>query len=245
VDWDGFAALQQGYRRRHGTFVLIEDAAQAFGAWWGSHPAGSLGIVAAFSFYPTKNLAAAGDAGMVTTSNEGCAEQVRLLRAHGMRRRYYHEEIGWNSRLDTLQAAILLVKLRFIDEWNQQRRNLADRYHALFEQAGLADPGPYPNRGVVLPKTAAKATHIFHQYVIRTRRRNELKALLDQHGVGSEIYYPVPLHLQPALQNLGYHAGDFPESERAAQEVLALPMYPHLTSHEQEIVVGRIADFFS
>jgi dTDP-4-amino-4,6-dideoxygalactose transaminase len=249
VDWDSFTALQQAYGTwepgRNRGLVLIEDAAQAFGATWDSHPAGSLGEAAAFSFYPTKNLSACGEAGMVTTSVDRIAEEVRVLRVHGMRRRYYHEAIGWNSRLDTMQAAILLVKLRYIDEWNEQRRGLAENYRALFEAAGLAEPGPYPQHGVVLPGTLPKAKHIFHQYVIRVRRRNELKRFLETNGVGSEIYYPVPLHLQPALAGLGYSPGSFPESERAAEEVLALPIFPQLTRDEQKEVVNRIAEFLS
>lgn len=241
ADWDGFTALQEEY----GGLALIEDAAQAFGACWDSQPAGGLGKAAAFSFYPTKNLSAAGDAGMVTTGDEGIAERIRLLRQHGMQRRYYHEAVGWNSRLDTLQAALLLVKLRFIDEWNERRRTLATRYRTLFEQAGVADRGPYPETGAVLPTTHPKATHVFHQFVIRVRRRDQLKAFLEQRGIGSEIYYPVPLHLQPALKFLGYAEGDFPEAERAAQEVLALPIYPQLTEEEQELVVAGIAAFLS
>ena len=178
VPWDAFAALRQEYK-----LLLIEDAAQAFGARWRSRPAGSLGDAAAFSFYPTKNLSAAGDAGMVTTSDYQLAERLRVLRSHGMRRRYYHEEAGWNSRLDTIQAAVLLVKLKFIDQWNEQRRSLAANYEALFAAAGLVDPGPYPQRGVVLPKTLAQATHVFHQYVVRVRRRDELRKFLEVRGV--------------------------------------------------------------
>jgi dTDP-4-amino-4,6-dideoxygalactose transaminase len=231
-------------QQEHGV-RLIEDAAQAFGASWDGRKAGSLGDAAAFSFYPTKNLSAAGDAGMVTTTSEAIAEQVRLLRVHGMRRRYYHDEIGWNCRMDTLQAAVLLVKLGFIDEWTARRRLLAEHYRMLFERAGLVDAGLYPENGVVLPKTKRKATHVFHQYVIRVRRRDQMKAFLRERGVGSEIYYPLALHQQPALRSLGYSAGSFPESERAAAEVLALPIFPQLTFEEQEIVVGAIADFLS
>jgi dTDP-4-amino-4,6-dideoxygalactose transaminase len=245
VDWDAFAAIQQDWSSKTGGLVLIEDAAQAFGACWDGRPAGSLGEAAAFSFYPTKNLSASGDAGMVTVSDERIAEQLRMLRAHGMRRRYYHEELGWNCRLDTLQAAVLGVKLRFIDQWNEQRRSLAANYDALFRAAGLVERGPYPARGVVLPTTLPKARHVFHQYVIRVGRRNALKSFLEEQGVGSEVYYPIPLHLQPALADLGYAAGSFPESERAAQEVLALPIFPQLAIDEQEIVVARIADFLS
>jgi dTDP-4-amino-4,6-dideoxygalactose transaminase len=240
ADWDCFALLKQ----EHGV-LLIEDAAQAFGASWDGHKAGSLGDVAAFSFYPTKNLSAGGDAGMVTTAADTIAQRVRLLSMHGMRRRYEHEEVGWNSRIDTLQAAVLLVKLGFIDEWNAQRRVLAENYGRLFARAGLVETGPYPENGVVLPRTRSKAVHVFHQFVIRARRRDQLKAFLRERGVASEIYYPLALHQQPALRKLGYPTGAFPESERAAAEVLALPIFAQLTFAEQEIVVATIADFLS
>jgi dTDP-4-amino-4,6-dideoxygalactose transaminase len=240
VDWECFERLQ----REHGV-LLIEDAAQAFGARWDERQAGALGDAAAFSFYPTKNLSAGGDAGMVTTGVDTIAERIRLLRVHGMRRRYYHDEVGWNSRMDTLQAAVLLVKLGFIDQWNAQRRLLAENYRVLFEQAGLVEAGPYPRCGVVLPRTRSRATHVFHQYVIRVRLRDQMKEFLSDRGVGSEIYYPLALHQQPALKSLGYPAGAFPESERAAAEVLALPMFSQLTFQEQEIVVGAIAGFLS
>jgi dTDP-4-amino-4,6-dideoxygalactose transaminase len=240
TDWDCFESLQQ----EHGV-LLVEDAAQAFGATWDGRKAGALGDAAAFSFYPTKNLSASGDAGMVTTNSETIADRVRLLRMHGMRRRYYHDEVGWNCRMDTLQAAVLLVKLGFIDEWNTRRQVLAEYYRVLFERSGLAEAGPYPQNGVVLPKTKLKASHVFHQYVIRVRRRDQLKQFLWERGVGSEIYYPLALHQQPALRNLGYSAGAFPESERAAEEVLALPIFPQLTFEEQEIVVSAIADFLN
>jgi dTDP-4-amino-4,6-dideoxygalactose transaminase len=240
VDWDCFEQLRQ----EHGV-MLIEDAAQAFGARWDERQAGALGDAAAFSFYPTKNLSAGGDAGMVTTGLDTVAERIRLLRVHGMHRRYYHDVVGWNSRLDTLQAAILLVKLGFIDDWNAERRLLAETYRTLFEQAGLVELGPYPKDGLVLPKIRPRATHVFHQYVIRVRRRDQLKEFLRDRGVGSEIYYPLALHQQPSLKNLGYPAGAFPESERAAAEVLALPMFSQLTFQEQEIVVAAIADFLS
>jgi dTDP-4-amino-4,6-dideoxygalactose transaminase len=181
----------------------------------------------------------------VTTTNESLAERIRLLRVHGMRRRYEHEEIGWNSRMDTLQAAVLLVKLAFIDEWNAVRRALADNYRLLFEQSGLAEPGPDPKHGAVLPHTRPKAQHVFHQYVIRVNRRDALKAFLRERGIESEVYYPKGLHQQPALARLGYATGDFPESERAANEVLALPIFPQLTYQEQKTVVSAIADFLN
>jgi dTDP-4-amino-4,6-dideoxygalactose transaminase len=240
VEWDSFSRLQQ----EHGV-LLVEDAAQAFGALWDGREAGSLGDAAAFSFYPTKNLGAGGDAGMVTTSSESIAERVRLLRNHGMRQRYLHDEVGWNSRLDTVQAAVLLVKLGFIDEWNQARRGVAENYQKLFAKTGLAEAEVYPQHGVVLPRTTAKATHVFHQYVVRVRRRDALRDFLRERGIGSEVYYPFALHQQPALSGLGYSTGSFPESERAAAEVLALPIFPQLMFAEQELVVNAIADFLS
>jgi dTDP-4-amino-4,6-dideoxygalactose transaminase len=233
--------------------LLIEDAAQAFAAEWNGRRAGSLGDAAAFSFYPTKNLAAAGDAGMVTTRDTEAAERVRSLRAHGMRRRYYHDEVGWNSRLDTIQAAVLLVKLRHLDAWTARRRELGARYDRLFREAGLAPlsvndkaiyPGDSRESDLVLPFTDPRARHVFHQYVIRVRRRDELRAFLADQGIGSEIYYPLPLHLQDALRFLGYGPGNFPESERAAREVLALPIFPQLREQEQERVVAAIQRFF-
>jgi dTDP-4-amino-4,6-dideoxygalactose transaminase len=203
-----------------------------------------LGAAAAFSFYPTKNLSAAGEAGMVTTASEAIARRVRSLRAHGMEVRYYHEEIGGNSRLDTLQAAVLLVKLRHVGEWTERRRALAARYSELFTAAGVVEAGPYPEHGPVLPWVDPRAYHVFHQYVIRVARRDELRTWLTRHGIGSEVYYPLALHQQKALASLGYREGDFPESERAAREVLALPIFPQLRDDEQERVVAAIRDFF-
>ncbi len=240
ADWDAFSAL----RREHDC-LLIEDAAQAFGATWQGKPAGGLGGLAAFSFYPTKNLGAYGDAGMVTTDNLPLAEHLRTLRVHGMRERYIHEEVGWNSRLDALQAAVLRVKLRYVEEWNRQRSLRAANYDRLFQQSGLAEAGPYPQHGVVLPRTDPRGTHVFHQYVIRAARRDELRSFLTERNIGSEIYYPTPLHLQPGLSFLGYQKGDLPERERASREVLALPMFPELTNDEQECVVAAVVEFFS
>ncbi|SPE20215.1 Pleiotropic regulatory protein [Candidatus Sulfotelmatomonas gaucii] len=240
ADWDCFAELG----RKRG-LILIEDAAQAWGAAWKGKKAGGLGDVAAFSFYPTKNLSAAGDAGMVTTNSAELAERVKMLRQHGMRRRYHHDELGWNTRMDGFQGAVLQVKLKYIEAWNEARRTLAARYHALFAKDGLAEAGPYPQQGVVLPREVEGARHIWHQYVIRVSRRDALREFLTARGIGSEIYYPVPLHLQEALKGLGYKEGDFPEAERAAREVLALPIFPELREDEQETVVGAIAEFLS
>jgi dTDP-4-amino-4,6-dideoxygalactose transaminase len=229
-------------KRDYPRLLIIEDAAQAFGATWNGIPAGALGDAAAFSFYPTKNLSAMGDAGLVTTPSAAIDDHARVLRAHGMRRRYYHDEIGWNSRLDSIQAAILEVKLRYLPQWNQQRRDHAARYDQLFREARLTASSTA--EGIVLPFTDPRAGHIFHQYVIRAPRRDALRQYLTDRQIGSEIYYPVPLHLQTSLTSLGYKQGDFPVSETAAREVLALPMYPELRDDEQQTVVETIASFY-
>ena len=237
ADWDAFTALKRNYN-----LLLVEDAAQAFGATWNGVPAGALGDAAAFSFYPTKNLSAMGDAGLVTTLSAAIDDHARVLRAHGMRRRYYHDEVGWNSRLDSLQAAILETKLRYLPQWNQQRRDRAARYDQLFRDANLT--ASTVKEGIVLPFTDPRAVPIFHQYVIRAPRRDELRQYLTDRQIGSEIYYPLPLHQQTSLASLGYKHGDFPISEAAAAEVLALPMYPELREDEQQTVVETIASFY-
>ena len=246
ADWDGFTAIE----RDHPGLVLIEDAAQAFGATWNNTPAGALGVAAAFSFYPTKNLSAFGDAGLMTTRSSAVDERARSLRAHGMTRRYFHDEVGWNSRLDSLQAAVVEVKLRYISQWSQQRRNVAARYNELFLAAGVAVTPSSENPrtiadGIVLPWTHPRAQHVFHQYVIRAPRRDELRAYLTAHNIGCEVYYPLCLHEQDALRSLGYKTGDFPEAERAAGEVLALPIYPELRDDEQETIVEAIRRFYA
>jgi dTDP-4-amino-4,6-dideoxygalactose transaminase len=238
--WSAFAQIG----RQRG-LTLIEDAAQAWGAEWQGRKVGGLGDAAAFSFYPTKNLSAAGDAGLVTTNSGEIAERVQTLRQHGMRRRYFHDEPGWNARMDGFQGAVLRVKLKYVDAWNETRRKLAARYDALFRKAGLAEPGPYPGRGIVLPIESKGARHVWHQYVIRATKRNELREFLALREIASEIFYPIPLHKQQALKNLGYKDGDFPEAERAAREVLALPMFPELREDEQETVVVAVAEFYS
>jgi dTDP-4-amino-4,6-dideoxygalactose transaminase len=238
ADMDAFARLGAEYQ-----VPIVEDAAQAIGAAWRGHRAGSLGLAAAFSFYPTKNLSAMGDAGLVTTSSPDLAARLRRLRNHGSPRRYFHEELGWNGRLDAIQAAILRVKLPHVENWNRRRRERAATYDRLFTQAGLVSPvGDSPIRILsVLPH----AHHVFHQYVIRAQRRDDLRRFLSERKIGSEVYYPIPLHLQPAFTWLGYREGDLPESERAAREVLALPMFPELTEEEQQWVVESVAEFYS
>jgi dTDP-4-amino-4,6-dideoxygalactose transaminase len=222
---------------------LLEDAAQAIGATWQGKQAGCMGVAAAFSFYPTKNLSAYGDAGMVTTTDLEIAEHMRRLRNHGSPKRYLHEEMGANSRMDAIQAAVLRVKLPLLDGWNRRRKEIAAQYTLLLAQAGLLSlKGNSPVR---LLATANEAGHIFHQFAIRADRRDELRAFLTDRNVGTEIYYPLPLHQQPCFSYLGYGEGSFPESERAAKEVLALPIFPELREDEQKWVVESIAEFYS
>ena len=238
ADMDVFSTLAH----QHG-FKLVEDAAQAFGARFNDVPAGALSDAAAFSFYPTKNLSAFGDAGLLTTRDAALDDHARILRAHGMRQRYFHEEVGWNSRLDTIQAAVLEVKLRRVPAGSQRRRELAALYDRLFTAANLT--GSTTAEGIVLPYTDPRAEHVFHQYVIRAPRRDELRQFLSEHKIGSEIYYPLPLHLQESLKSLGYKQGDFPVSELAAEEVLALPIYPELRVDEVETVVEAVRQFYA
>jgi len=240
------ADFSPGFGRARG-LAVIEDAAQAWGAEWQGVKAGGQGDAAAFSFYPTKNLSAAGDAGLVATNSDETAERVKLLRQHGMRRRYHHDEVGWNCRMDAIQAAVLEVKLRHLPQWTEQRRERAARYDELFRDAGLAAPATSASTkdGVVLPFTDPRASHVFHQYVIRAPRRDALREHLTAQHIGSEIFYPIPLHLQAALRDLGYKPGDFPHAEAAAAEVLALPMYPELRDDEQQAVVETIRSFYA
>jgi dTDP-4-amino-4,6-dideoxygalactose transaminase len=215
--------------------TVIEDAAQAIGARDAEgRRAGSMGNIGAFSFYPSKNLGAIGDAGMVVTREEGLHETLKRLRTHGASKDYLHETVGGNFRMDALQAAALSVKLRYLEEWTQERRKRAQCYDDLFEEIELPD--------VKIPK--APFDHVYHQYVIRARRRDELRAHLTEEGIGTAIYYPFPLHLQPCFRDLGYVKGDFPVAESAAEESLALPMYPALTEAQQAIVVSAIAGFY-
>lgn len=217
---------------RHGLWVL-EDCAQAVGAAWGGQPVGTFGAAGCFSFYPTKNLGGAGDGGMVVTMDARLAEQVELLRRHGGRDKYNVEMVGYNSRLDELQAAVLRVKLPRLREWNDARRRVAARYDALL--AGTP---------VTTPAVAAGATHVYHQYTIRAPRRDALAEHLRHQGVGTMIYYPYPLHRQAIYAGLGYAEGSLPESERAGREVLSLPIYPELADAQIDAVAAAVRDFY-
>jgi dTDP-4-amino-4,6-dideoxygalactose transaminase len=219
--------------------VVIEDAAQAIGAEDKGRRAGSMGHYGCFSFFPSKNLGGAGEGGMVVTNDAARAEKLACLRVHGSREKYYHKWIGGNFRLSAIQAAIVTVKLRSLDQWTLARQNNAKRYEALFRKAGLLT-----DKGVVLPAVAG-GRHIFNQFVIRAPRRNELRAWLKKAGIDTEVYYPLPLHLQECFGYLGLHKGDFPESERAAEETLALPVYPELSDTQAEYVVSSISKFLN
>jgi len=221
---------------RHGV-PIIEDAAQAIGATDRGRQAGSMGAIGCFSFYPTKNLGGAGDGGMLTTNDDGLAQRLRRLRTHGGANEYEHSEVGVNSRLDELQAAVLNVKMPHLDKWSDERARKAGVYTDLLNNAR-------PDFAVIPPAVRNDARHIFHQYVIRVpQHRDALMEHLKTHGVGTKVYYPIPLHRQDCFAYLGYKEGEFPESERAARETLALPVYPELTEAQQAYVVETIASF--
>jgi dTDP-4-amino-4,6-dideoxygalactose transaminase len=216
---------------------LVEDAAQAIGATYHDRPVGTIGALGCFSFFPSKNLGAFGDAGLVTTNDAALAAKVRLLRTHGMHPRYYHHVVGGNFRMDEIQAAVLGVKAPRLQAWTEARRLNASRYLRMFRDAGVAAVG--------LPSEPRGLRHIFNQFVIRVADRDGLKRHLDARGIGNEIYYPVPFHLQPCFAHLGYRAGDFPIAERAARETLAIPIYGELSIEQQQTVVDAIAEFLA
>lgn len=223
---------------------LVEDCAQATGAAWGDQQVGTIGDMGCFSYFPTKNLGTCGDGGSVTTDNPEWAETVRMIKEHGSRQRYYHEAVGVNSRLDAIQAAILQVKLRYLDRWNQQRQIIAERYHELL--------APLP--GIQLPQALAGGRHVWNQYTLLIGDRNlsdeiplrdRIKEKLLESGVIAMVYYPIPLHLQQVYSNLGYQKGQFPVAEQAARQVLSLPLFPDLTYEEQEQVAYQLKDALS
>ncbi len=239
ADMDPILELCQSYNLK-----VIEDAAQAIGSLYKpaseqpARSAGTMGETGCFSYYPTKNLGAFGDGGMVVSQNETLAEKIRILRVHGSRPKYYHRLVGMNSRLDALQAAVLRVKLRYLDQWSEGRRQNAFRYDRLFEDID------HQGLGISLPFTQYENRHIFNQYVIRAPRRDELRESLQNHGIGTDVYYPLPLHVQQCYGHLGYRVGDFPISEEASRSVLALPVFPEITPEEQHWVVERIGAFY-
>lgn len=220
---------------RHNLYV-IEDAAQSIGSEYKGRRAGSIGHLGCFSFFPSKNLGAFGDAGMVVTNDDNLAQKVDILRKHGSQPKYYHKFVGGNFRLDALQAAVLRVKLRYLDGWSDARVHNADSYRNMFAQAELAD-------GITLPTALSERRHIYNQFVLRCSRRDELRAALKENNIGCEVYYPISLHEQECFAYLGYKKGDFPNSEKAAAETLAIPIYPELTEPQMHSVVIAIAEF--
>jgi|SRR5215472_2798047 len=237
ADMDPILDLAKKYN-----LVVIEDACQAHGAEYFSsntgtwRKAGSMGLAAAFSFYPGKNLGACGEGGAITTNDEALAKRMKMIRDHGQARKYYHDIEGYNGRLDSIQAGWLTVKLRHLSKWNDSRRNLAHRYHELFSDISSE---------IVVPQEATWTKGVYHLYVVRVAERQALQAHLGAVGVGTGIHYPIPLHLQKAYQHLGYKAGDFPVTERVANEILSLPMFPHLGHGEQDDVVRKTKEFLS
>lgn len=219
----------------HNLFV-VEDAAQAIGAKRNGQSVGELGSAATYSFFPTKNLGAYGDGGMIVTNDDNAAEAFRVIRVHGSKPKYYHHVLGYNSRLDELQAAVLNVKFPHLDEWSIQRRDRAEKYSTLLKEK-LGD-------AVITPVEKEGNYHVFHQYTIRVEDRDELQVYLKEQGISTMIYYPLPLHVQPVFRELGYKEGDLPETEKAAKEALSLPMFPELKTEQQEYVVAKIAEFF-
>lgn len=228
--------LELGQRRG---IPIIEDAAQAIGAEDRRRRSGSMGTIGCFSFYPSKNLGAAGDAGMLVTNDDEHAQRLRMLRVHGEGTKYHHETIGINSRLDALQAVVLRTKLKYLEGWNLERERRAQQYQLMFSDAGLSEV-------IEVPFVRSDVRHVYHQFVVRVRGGNR-DALLDHlsnAGIGSGVYYPVPLHLQNCFAYLGHKEGDFPVAEAAAKETLALPVYPELTDQQQDYVVSKIGEFF-
>ncbi|TKB57198.1 MAG: DegT/DnrJ/EryC1/StrS family aminotransferase [Nitrospira sp.] len=216
---------------------VIEDACQAIGAAQQEQRAGILGDTGCFSFFPSKNLGGFGDGGLITTNDKALADSMAMLRVHGSQVRYLHEVIGFNSRLDALQAAVLQVKLQYLDQWNEGRRRNAERYRQLFARTKQVDC-------VVLPPTRPGNFHVYNQFTVRVPKRDELRAFLKEKGVGTEVYYPLPMHLQNCYRELGHEKGSFPLSEQAAEEVMSIPIYPELTEAQQGYVVETIAEFY-
>jgi dTDP-4-amino-4,6-dideoxygalactose transaminase len=211
---------------------VIEDNAQAFGATYRGKKTGSIGDIGCLSFFPTKNLGAFGDGGMVVTNDPVLAERMRMLRTHGWKKKYYSEEVGYNSRLDALQAAILQAKLPHVDSWNEKRREIARHYSERLAELGIT-----------VPVECEWGRHVYHLYIIRSERRDELQAFLKEKGIASEVYYPLPPHLAIPCRKFGYQEGDCPHAERASRETLALPLYPELTTERQDKVIASVREF--
>jgi dTDP-4-amino-4,6-dideoxygalactose transaminase len=233
--------------KKHELFV-IEDAAQAIGSEYpapdGQKKACSMGDVGILSFFPSKNLGGYGDGGMVLTDDEQLAQKLKLLRVHGSRNKYFYDVLGGNFRLDALQAAVLRVKLKHLDDWQRNRRERASYYDRIFEESGLVEEGCVQIPEALYKDSGAECFHTYHQYVVRARDRDRLQDHLNEKRVSTAVYYPLPLHLQKCFSSLGYKEGDFPVAEKAAREVLALPIYPELTAEQQDYIVSSINEFY-
>jgi dTDP-4-amino-4,6-dideoxygalactose transaminase len=231
---------------RSNNLKVIEDAAQAIGAEYGNgRRAGSMGTIGCLSFFPSKNLGCLGDGGMVVTNDQNLADRMKVLRVHGGKPKYYHKLIGGNFRLDTIQAAVLNVKLNHLDDWTRRRQDNAQRYEKLFRETVPVQKGKVHLPEAVYRNSSAKHYHIYNQFILRVERRDDLMAYLKEKGIGCEVYYPVPFHLQECFGYLGYKEGEFPESERAAKETLAIPIYPELGAIQQAEVVESLASFYA
>ena len=222
---------------RH-SIPVVEDSCQAIGARFRDKPAGSMGALGCFSFFPSKNLGGAGDGGMVVSGDKDLSDRVRLLRTHGAQPQYFHKIVGFNSRLDEIQAAILRVKLRHLERWSKARQKIAGEYKRKFQAADLLDR-------IALPEVLPNRVHVFHQFVIRCQRRDELRSFLSERGIETEIYYPVPLHEQECFRYLGYQPSDFPQAHAASRQALALPIYPELTGEQIDCIVSTIAELLA
>lgn len=239
VDMDSLLYIAKKYNLK-----IIEDGAQSIGAEYKSKKAGSFGDFGIFSFFPSKNLGGFGDGGMVVTDDENFYEKIKSLRVHGSKPKYYHKIVGGNFRLDAIQAAVLNVKFKYLDEWSRKRRENADYYDRRFRETGLIDNGYIKTPVPIYKESGDRNYHIYNQYTIRTKDRNNLREFLEENGIATEIYYPLPLHLQECFRDLGYKKGDFPISEDAAETVLSIPVYPELRRDQQDYVIEEISEFF-
>jgi dTDP-4-amino-4,6-dideoxygalactose transaminase len=224
---------------------VIEDAAQSIGAEYKGKKAGSIGDIGIFSFFPSKNLGGYGDGGMVVTNDQILYEKIKILRVHGSKPKYYHKIVGGNFRLDSLQAAILNVKLKYLDIWSQKRRENASYYDKRFQEIGLKENSYIKTPEPVYKRSGDKNYHIYNQYTIQSKQRDKLQASLKENGIGTEIYYPLPLHLQECFKDLGYKKGDLPASEEASSSVLSIPIYPELTPAQKDYIVQKILEFYN
>lgn len=240
ADMDPILEVARKYK-----LYVIEDAAQSIGAEYKGKKAGAMGGLGVFSFYPSKNLGGYGDGGMVVTDDEALYEKIKILRVHGSNPKYYHKMVGGNFKLDALQATILNVKLKYLDRWSQKRRENAIYYDKRFQEAGLKESGYIKTPEPVYRLSGEKNYHIYNQYTIQSKKRDKLQEFLKENGIGTQIYYPVPLHLQECFKDLGYKKGDLSSSEQASSSVLSLPIYPELTIAQKDYIVQKISEFYN